>query len=391
MRISNVLFGLFMALLLTSCAKVDKLVHDGNYDKALDVALKHARGKKIKKIKTEYVQFAEEAFKKATTRDMNRIAALREKNSIDSWKKIHRIAKSMLERQGKIEPYLPLESRDGYKASFSFVQAEVIRRDAVAFLSDALYDRGMAALEHGRQGNKAAARDAYKDFKSARSYNKEFKQVTARMHESRELGTNYILVKMDNRTTSFIPHQVERTLMQFNRSGRVSEWNVFHNTPRDNRTYDFVSNVLVNRIDVTPERVQERIHYFNKEIRTTEYETDRYGNFILDTAGNKIPVIVIERVRATVFEINQEKDARVDMAIEIRDRANRVVDRRNFFNSESSFDNDACRIDGDRRAVEGRWLELGAPLPFPTDDEMVVLAAESLKDEIGRYMASITF
>lgn len=391
MRVSNLFLGIFMALLLTSCAKVDKLVHDGDYDRALDVAIKHARGKKTKRIKTEYVQYAESAFQKATTRDMNRISQLRDKNTIESWKKIHRLAEGMMKRQNKVEPYLPLVSKDGYTATFSFVKANVIRDDAVAFLSAALYDRGMQALVVGRGGNKDAARDAYDDFKDARTYRANYRDVNARLNESRELGTNYILVRMDNRSMGIIPYQVERELMQFNRSGRVSKWNVFHNAPQAQRTYDFVSNIIVDRIDVSPERVQERIHYFNKELRNTEYERDSYGNFVLDTAGNKIPVIVIERVRATVFEINQEKAASVDMAIEILDANNRVVDRRNFFNSESNFNNAACRIDGDRRAVEGRWLELGEPVAFPTDDAMVVLAAETLKDEIGRYMANIDF
>ena len=159
MKTTNIINLLAILFIASACANVEKMVDSGNYDQALEVAVRKLAGKKQKKAK--YVKAAEEAFAKVTKRDMNRINQLRTRNGVQDWEKIYSISNNMIRRQNNIQPLLPLLDKEGYHAGFTFVRAEVFREQARDVLSEAYYEMANEALLKGRNADKLAAREAF--------------------------------------------------------------------------------------------------------------------------------------------------------------------------------------------------------------------------------------
>ena len=75
---------LALVMILSSCTNTKKFVEQGRYDEAVEYATDKLAGKRKKKEK--YVTLLENAFDKATARDMKRIAKLERKDG--NWDKI---------------------------------------------------------------------------------------------------------------------------------------------------------------------------------------------------------------------------------------------------------------------------------------------------------------
>lgn len=385
-RIQLLLPGLFF--MLVSCASVDKLVETGQYDAAIDKSVRKLAGKKKKQ---KYVIAAEEAFRKITKRDMDRISVLKNRGSTGDWEKIYSIAKSMTNRQQQIEPLLPLVDDIGYKAEFQFVNTDVILKDATEELSARYFDMAMDALLEGRNNNKSAAKAAYEYFGKAIKLKPDDRQLVDLRNEAEYLGITHVVVQFENESFEIMPHRVEEMLLSYPFTGRQSRWTQYYLSESDAPQVDFVTRVRIENIEISPEHVRETVHHFNRTVEETHIARDANGNALKDSVGNQIEVVIPVDVRAQVNEIVQLKEASMDIAVEIYDRTGDKLIRREYMNSSSLFENVARQLRGDRRAVEGRWLSGGQVLNFPSDTEMILLAAEELKEEIRNYINGFSF
>mgnify|MGYP003513826950 CR=1 FL=1 len=104
---------LILALLIafTSCAlkHTQKLVHSGDYDNAISIAVSSLASNKDKKSKQEYVSLLEEAFAKAKERDVNAIQLLEKEGNPAKIERIYQLYLNLNHRQEKIKPLLPLQ------------------------------------------------------------------------------------------------------------------------------------------------------------------------------------------------------------------------------------------------------------------------------------------
>src|SRR5690606_14976857 len=128
MRYLNYLLIAALAISVTACRSVKGLEESGDYDRAINLAVRKLKGKSKKSPKV--VAALESAFNKAQDRDMRSINALREEGRSENWERILRIANGISSRQAKVEPMLPLVDKDGYQASFNFVRAEEIQSES---------------------------------------------------------------------------------------------------------------------------------------------------------------------------------------------------------------------------------------------------------------------
>ena len=384
------IYFLGIIFFISSCANVDKMVDRGNYDQVLALASKKLAGKKNKK--TKYVVAAEEAFEKVTERDMARIRQLQAKGSIANWEKILRISEKMLDRQRRITPFLPLIDKHGYQANFAFVKAELIQRDAIDYLSKNYFDLGMEQLLAGRSNNIHAARKAFDYFNRALDFNPDDGRLKNLRNEAEQLGIVHVLVDVRLRSAAYIPAYLKNELVQFNNVGRRSQWVHFHSgTNNGTMTPHYISTITITDLDISPEHVREVVHNFTREIDETRFLRDNRGRVMRDSAGNKIEIIVPVEVRGRVFEFNQSKEAIVDMFVEISSAKDGRVVQKERMHASGLFENVGCRIAGDRRAIDGRWLEMGEPLPFPTDEALVLSAADELKYQVEQFMLGFPF
>ena len=373
---------IILALTFASCGSVDKLVEEGNYAEAVRLAQKRLTGKQKKNPK--YVLALETAFNRMTVADMER-ARRRADSGNPNWAEVAAIYAKMQRRQDALQPLLPLVDKNGYQAEFRFVRLGGLIAEAEDKAAAQYYAEAMAHLTAARSGNKAAGRKAYSAFARVEDYRAGYRDATALRAEARDLGKVFVSVEMVNATGGYLPAGFERELLR--PEGRVLDdrWRFYDFAPVPGRNYDYDARIVIDDIQVSPERVTERAYTDEKEITDgTEYVLDANGNVAKDTLGNDItrPRRVI--VRADVLEVLQTKTVVVSGSLELYDRRSRRVVDRDRLTAEANFENYASTFRGDRRALSrATRRNLGnRPVRFPTDEALILDAADVLKPRL---------
>ncbi|MCB9081428.1 MAG: hypothetical protein H6555_06915 [Lewinellaceae bacterium] len=373
--------ALSLVLFLASCAAPDKLLETGNYDQAIEVALRKLAGKKNKK--AEYVKALEVAFAKVTSRDMDLAERLKNSGDPANWDRVYDIYRTIRKRQEAIEPLLPLADKEGLKANFRFVRTDELEREAKERAAAYCYDQGFEALEQARRyDDRVAARNAYAQFEKTGRYFRDYRNVDELMAEARDLGTTFVLVDVQNRTRTLLPAGMEEELLRLSFGDLNQRWREYHAYPEKNRNYDYRVSMALYDIEVSPSAVREREYEERTEIEDGfDYVLDERGNVKKDTAGNDIKIPRTKVVLARVLEVHQQKSALIRGRLEFFDMdRNQIVDSREL-NATSLFENYAATFKGDERALskESRQRIGNRPLPFPDDGALILEAARQLR------------
>lgn len=387
--IKSLLFILVGLLVISACSNPTKLLERGDYQGAISASVKKLSGKKKKKVK--HVKALEDAFARATHVDMREIKVLEKENRDENWVEINRIHRRIRMRQELIEPLLPLYASDGYKAEFKFVKVEDLEIESKKKAADFYYAEGKRNLVEAERGDKAAARKAYENFEDIQRYYKSYKDEEKLMRRAKELGTTYVLFKMENDSRTILPKDFEREIKRISVKDINSDWRTFHLNPEGNFNYDFTVVMRLTAIEVSPDVVKEREYIDDKTIEEGwEYVLDEKGNVRKDSAGNDIKIPKKVLIKARVFESYQRKEAHIGGRLEYFDNLEKEVVHTEPLSVDALFENYAARFDGDKRALtEESKKKIGnQPRPFPTSEALVLQAAELLKpivkDKISR-------
>lgn len=125
-------FTLLIMVLFSACKSVDKYVRKGDYDEAIDYAIKKLEDRKT--LKTKDVQGLEYAF--------NRIKAKEEKyiyemahSAQSEWAAIDAYIRRIDRLQRRLYPFIPVVSKDGFKADLDFMNVGRLQ-EKVFFLAN---------------------------------------------------------------------------------------------------------------------------------------------------------------------------------------------------------------------------------------------------------------
>lgn len=376
------------AVILGACASPMKMVETGNYDEAIEVAVKRLAGKKKKKVK--YVQALEEAFAKITARDMDMADNLKREGQPENWEKINAIYKKIQDRQDKIMPLLPLIDKDGIKANFRFVKVEGLERESREEAAKFLYADARRHLDQAQKGDKLAARRAYSQLEKIGRYYRTYKDKGQLMDMAHELGTSYVLFEMTNNAPVVLPIGFEREITRMRVNDLNSLWKEYHVRQQSGVEYDYKVVMNITDINISPGVVQERQYVDDLEIEDGfDYVLDENGNVMKDTSGNDIKVPRRVIVKAEVLETYQNKAANVIGRLEYIDlQRNQIIDTDQVA-VEAIFENYAATFRGDERALsqESRQRIGNRPLPFPENADLLFTAAEQMKPVIKRKIS----
>lgn len=375
-----IIFSLFFG----ACRSAQKYVESGDYDGAISYCVQKLRGKAKKK--TELVQGLERAFQKAQARDLLIARHLADESRPENWEKVNALHRKIRDRQNKISPLLPLVSKDGYRAQFEFVSIEKLEAESREKAADYLYSRAEALLDEADRGDRQAAREAYQLLEDlGHRYYRSYKNKDQLMQDARTLGTTHILFEIKNQSDQLLPRAFQDRVLSLGTYDLNSEWKAFHFRSEPDVPVDYRVVFNIRRVDISPERVNERIYTDEKEIEDGwEYVLDDRGNVKKDTAGNDIKVPRYIRIRADVLETRQTKAARLTGTLDIIDAArNTRLDSREM-STEILFEHFASTFRGDPRALSqaSRNCIGNRPVPFPADEDMLVQAADRLKPEL---------
>jgi hypothetical protein len=377
------LFGLFLLSVLlfsTSCTSPQDLLERGDYDRAIDLALRKMAGKKKKKAK--HVIALESAFDKANQRDLYWAERLKKEGREENWEEIHDIYAKIRRRQESIRPLLPLIDDDGVQAKFKFVKIDDLELEAKENAAEFHYQEAQRLLQQAQRGDRLAAREAYTSLETINRFYRSYKDVRQLENMALALGNTLVYLKMENSAPVVLSRDFERELLSFPLRNLNSRWKTFITQKDAERPHHYEVVIRLTNIDVSPEQVREREYEEYKEIEEGfEYVLDEKGNVLKDSLGNDVTVPAKVRVRAQVLETLQQKSANVSGVLEIIDMAGGTLVERQPISVNTHFENYASTFRGDRRALSPETKQRigNEPRPFPPDELMLIQAAEELK------------
>lgn len=378
---------------LVSCVgrkQIEKQLHSGNYDQAITNALKKLERNKNKKRKQAYVAILQDAYYKVVDQDLQTIAHLRKDGNPENHKRIFDMYLNLEARQNAIKPVLPLKLGDKYlNLDFKDFSNEIIAyKDKV---SNHLIEKGIGLLDSEDKYN---ARRAYKIFKEIERINPNFKNTRSLLNEAHEVGTNYVSVSIKNQTQQIIPKRLERDLLNFETYGLNDFWTVYHANKQANRQYDYAMQLQLKRINVSPERIQEKQEFRKKRVVDGwEYVLDANGNVAKDSLGNDIKVDKIITAKARLFKFRQHKTTQVVARVIYQDLSTNDLLESFPIDSQFIFENRYAIVRGDKRALNhnDRQLIRERRVRFPSNEQMVFDTGEDLKQKLKRIINNYTF
>jgi len=375
---------------LVSCSakkQIEEAISHGNYDQAISEALRKLENNKDKKRKQDYVIMLKEAYDKVLKEDLAQIEHLKKDGNPELYKTIYERYADLEARQNAIKHVMPLKI-NGKTISFTFNDYSNELVEYRYKTSDYLMDKGLDLLDTEDKFN---AREAYTLFDYIDSINPNFEDVRDLMQEAHIKGMDYVHVSILNETHQIIPQRLEAKLLDFNTYGLNQFWTTYHVVADNTIDYDFAMELQLKRINISPERVNERQLLREKQIVDGwEYLLDDNGNVAKDSLGNDIKVDKIVNVRARFFEVLQTKSSQVIADVVYKDlKQNQVIDAFTI-DSGYTFENVFGRFKGDRRALNRDDINLlrQRQLSFPSDEQMVYDSGEDLKLKLKNIISS---
>ncbi|MGK0421342.1 MAG: hypothetical protein ACJAVE_001535 [Polaribacter sp.] len=389
-----ILFTAFI-FLITSCSSVkntQEAISNGNYDSAINTAIDNLKRNKTKKRNQPYILLLEEAFIKATAKDLARINFLKKENNPEKIETVFVLYENLKRRQETLKPVLPLfilaEKRDAV-FQFTNYDDEIISNKNQ--LSAYLYSKAIKLFD---ANNKFDYRAAYNDLDYIEKINPNFKDVRNLIDISRERGLDFVLVSMKNETQQVLPERLEEDLLNFDTYGLNELWTVYHGAKDAQITYDFGLELNLRKIEVSPEQVREKEIIKEKEVKDGfEYLLDENGDQVLDEEGDKIKVDKFVSVRCELYQFTQFKSAKVTGQVKYVNLNSKQTIQTFPIVSAFAFQHAYANFKGDKRALESSYIDLirSRVVSFPKNEQMIYDAGQGLKQKLKTIITRNTF
>ena len=371
-------------VVLIACGGVKKTqeaINTGNYNQAINSALKNLADNKAKKGNQVYIVMLEEAFQKNATRELQNISFLKKDGNPANLEAIYKGYSYLKNIQQRIRPLLPLyimeENRD---AKFKFANYDELILDAKDQLSNYLYDNALTLLTNA--SDKRDYRKAYEDFRYLDEINPGFGDTKEQMESAYQKGLDYVKVRMVNDTDLIIPARLEEELLNFNTFGLDDLWTQYHNNPMKDIRYDYEMQVAFKDINISPEQVNEKQLVKEKQVKDGyKYLEDENGRIVRDSLGNEIKIDNFKTVTCNFYQFTQQKSAQVTGTVRYIDLQTKQQINTYPLSSEFLFQHMYANYSGDKRALENNLVAMLnlAAVPFPSNEQMVYDAGEDLK------------
>ncbi len=383
----------FLFLACGGVKKTQEAINTGNYQQAINSALRNLADNKDKRGNQPYVLMLEEAFAKNMERELQNITFLEKDGNPANLEAIYKGYTQLRQIQERIRPLLPLYVRDENRnARFNFRNFDEDIIDSKERLSDYLYDNALSLFESA--SSKLDYRRAYEDFRYLDEINPGYADTKEQMEVAYQRGLDYVKVKMVNDTQVIIPERLEEELLNFNTYGLDNLWTQYHNNPLENIRYDYEMQVAFREINISPEQVNEKQFVKEKQVKDGyRYLEDENGNLVKDSLGNEIKVDNFKTVTCNYYQFTQQKMAQVTGLVSFVDLNTRQQLNTYPLSSEFLFQHVYANYSGDRRALDNdliALLNLGA-VPFPSNEQMVYDAGEDLKAKLKQIIVRHRF
>lgn len=372
-------FLLCLLFLAAGCTSSKKLLEKGKYDKAIEKS-----AKKLRKDPGDAEELAvlREAYRQANTFDQERIDFLRKEDREENWLEIYYLYSELESRQDVIRS-LPT----GVRNQFRLVDYDEKIIQSKQSAAEAMYRQGLEYLD---RGDRESARLAYDEFSALRNIYPDYKNVVRLQNEARYLGTNFVLLQLRNNSGKVLPEYFVNEFKKISLADLNSRWVQFDSYADSSRQYDFYVVLNLQQIATSPESIEKHSYTERREVQDgMKYLLDENGNVRKDSLGNDIRVPKMITVSARITESVQQKQAMVEGTIDYIDMATDQLVKTEKISVNADFQHFSAVFQGDGRALsdDSRKKIGNEPVPFPTDEAMLMDAVALLKDRAKRIIA----
>ncbi len=355
---------------LISCKSSSKQLESGNYDAALKKS-----AKKIKKNpgKFEEVDTFNDAFKMAYNRDNTEVTRLKQEGNPANWGKIYNL-------------YVKMKSRQDLAASLPPVGINYEERDYSGEITTAKNNATEYAYAKGEElmakNDRFEARKAYTRYREAQKYDPNYKDVKDKVTAAQLAGKTNVFFRIEDNAKVTMPKAMMEEIQNINVNDLDKKWTNYDSYIDTNALYHYSVILSLKLIDVSPEGLINNSTTESREVPDGfDYVLDANGNVTKDSLGNDIKITRYKTINCKITRFHQKKTARISGDLEYYDNATDKLLKKEPITAESKFENHYTLAFGNLDALTPETRkELGAkPMPFPTDDAMIIQAGEVIK------------
>lgn len=372
-------------LILSGCGSSKKNLERGNYDAAIDKAVRQLRRDPGDE---KQAAILEKSYRVANEQDNERIRFLKMENKPSNWDEIYLISKRMSDRQALVRTVTPL-TISGKTIDFPYIDYMPEMVAAKRKSADYYFAHGTELMKNGL---KESYRQAFDEFVRAKEYVGDYEGIDNKIAEAKYLGTSRVLVSIRNRSVINFPAEFEEELLALDLPRLNSPWVEYHTQNLDpNLSYDYMIDINIRNVVVSPDQTLQRDTVVKKEVEDGfVYMLDKKGNVMKDSLGNDIKTPKYKTLQCALIESVQLKTCAIDGDIEIIQLNPDKVIKKDPLGARSDFEHVSARALGDIQALSASQLERtkSKPVPFPSDAEMILRCSETLKQAIRTAVQS---
>lgn len=372
-----------------SAKKAQRSIASGNYEQAIDIAINHLQRDQTRRRGQEQMLLLQEAFHKIKDRDKKRIRFLEREKNPSNTIEIYNTYVRLDDIQNRIRSLLPLRHEGlGREIDFRFMDYSDDILKAQDNLVRFYYQEATSLLD---SGEKFSARRAFEDLQALEKLRPNYRNTRQLINEAVLMGTDFVQVNVQNQTGFVIPQQVQEAITDFNTFGLDDAWTQYHTTVEPGLDYDYELIIDFMNFGFSPDQVREREQQLKDEVVDGwRYKTDSRGSFIRDQDGNRIKEDVFVEVEGLLLQTIQMKSVAVEARVIYRDiKANQRINTFPLV-SEFVFENRYAQFQGDARVLNDKEKQMikNAPVPFPSNERMLVDASEDIKAQLKNILLS---
>jgi hypothetical protein len=372
-------FCILLTVILSGCGSSKKQLERGNYDAAIDKAVRDLRRNPRDEKQAEILS---QSYRVANDQDNERVRMLRAEARPNGWDEIYLVYKAMNDRQAMVKTVTPLNLK-GRTIDFPYVDYIPEMVNAKKKAADFYFAHGSELMKSGLKDN---FRQAFAEFVRAKEYVGDYPGIDQKISESKYQGMSRVLVSIQNNSIIKFPPEFEQDLLALDLPSLNSEWVEYHTQNLNGDTqYDYFVNVNIKNVAVSPDNSAQRDSVIKREIEDGfSYVLDKKGNVMKDTLGNDIKQKKYKTVQCALVETIQSKACQIMGDVEVIQINPSKTVKKDPIAAQTTFENVSSRALGDLAALNAQQIERTKTsiVPFPSDIEMVLRCSETLKNAI---------
>ncbi len=373
---------LVLLILVTSCNPAVKMMQIGQYDNAIYEIKKDLN----KKETTKNVEQLAQAYAKANAHDLEEIKNLKLSGQPDIWQKVHFHYQRLDWRREKLEDLPPhiLVAINFDRTTYA-AQLEESREKAAIYY----YTLATKLMASDREAN---ADEIYGYLNAIHHLYPGFRDVEVLIEEFKRTDPLFVYYAVENCYPGMLPPGMQQWLQQLN----LAEFDVpkyrFTSQKPPDTAFKIYAEVRIQDVKIAPGKTGELSYTESVQIQDgIAYQMDQDGDFVRDSAGQKIEIPKFETLVCYVTEYKQVKSMLVFGEVEIFARETKKSLGVKKIYGEATFEHLYAKIKGDLDALsaESKALIGTKRKDFPTDSQLIRFAGMRAAEDASMKIVEV--